>query len=93
MNKNQLIKVIANDFNLSIHEVKNNINIIIDTITNSIKSGEGCEIRGFGSFSRKYKKSRVGINPKTREKTIVEEKFTSFFKTSKELKKIVDNKR
>ena len=60
---------------------------IIDEIKKSVISGEGVEIRGFGSFFRRYRKNRVGINPKTSEKTQVEAKYVPFFKLGKKIKK------
>ncbi len=64
--------------------------VIFDELSKAIISGEGVEIRGFGGFSRKHRKSRVGINPKTSEKTEVAEKYVPFFKPGKLLREAVN---
>ena len=45
------------------------------------------EIRGFGGFQKRHRKERIGINPKTGQKTSVKEKYVPFFKTGKNLRK------
>ncbi|HAO38033.1 MAG TPA: integration host factor subunit beta, partial [Gammaproteobacteria bacterium] len=51
----------------------------------------GVEVRGFGGFYKKHRKARLGINPKTSERTQVGEKFVPFFKPGKSLREAVDN--
>ena len=55
-----------------------------------ITSGKGVEVRGFGVFYKRHRKGRIGINPKTGEKTEVSEKFVPFFKPGKLLKEAVN---
>ena len=64
--------------------------MIIEALTKGIASGEGAEIRGFGGFYKKHRKARLGINPKTSERTQVGEKFVPFFKPGKSLREVVD---
>ena len=59
-------------------------------LTSSIVSGEGVEVRGFGGLYKRYRKGRIGINPKTGEQTEVAEKFVPFFKPGKFLKEAVN---
>jgi len=47
-------------------------------------------VRGFGGFYKRHRKGRIGINPKTGEKTEVAEKFVPFFKPGKFLKEAVN---
>ena len=48
------------------------------------------KIPKFGTFTLRYKPSRVGRNPKTLEKKIISERNVILFKPSKELKKIMN---
>ncbi len=48
------------------------------------------KISNFGTFIIKYKKSRLGRNPKTLEKSIISERNVILFKPSKELKKYIN---
>ena len=86
MKKTELIARISDQNQLSKAEAKLAVEVIIDNLTQSIASGEGVEIRGFGGFYRKYRPPRIGINPKTSEKTQVGEKYVPFFKPGKLLK-------
>lgn len=90
MKKTDLIENIFNKSDLSKEDSKTLVNTIIGEIKKAVISGEGVEIRGFGSFSRRYRKARIGINPKTSERTHVEAKYMPFFKAGKNLKKIIN---
>tara|TARA_B100002052_G_scaffold168419_1_gene153347 strand:- start:270 stop:557 length:288 start_codon:yes stop_codon:yes gene_type:complete len=48
------------------------------------------KISNFGTFILRYKKSRLGRNPKTLEKSIISERNVILFKPSKELKKYIN---
>ena len=66
------------------------VNTIFDSMTEALASGNRIEIRGFGSFHLRERKSRVGRNPKSGDRVQVEEKKVPFFKAGKHLKKMVD---
>ena len=48
------------------------------------------KIPKFGTFQLRYKKSRVGRNPKTLEKKIIAERNVILFKPSKNLRKYIN---
>jgi len=91
LKKADLILNLSEQSTLPKATVKTCVNSILSTLTDGIVEGERIEVRGFGSFYRKYKKAHLGINPKTSEKTQVEEKYTPFFKPGKLLKEVVNN--
>lgn len=91
MNKIQLITDLSENSTLSKMEATECVDIIIAMLKHGIVSGEGVEVRGFGSFHRKHRKARLGINPKTEERIQIDEKFVPFFKPGKALKKAVNN--
>ena len=70
--------------------------VIVDTLFESVigalKEGDKIEIRGFGSFRTRQRKSRIGRNPKTGERVDVPAKRVPFFKPSKELRDTVNIK-
>jgi len=68
------------------------VNTIFDRMTEALVEGDRIEIRGFGSFHLRERKSRTGRNPKTSEKVEVPSKKVPFFKAGKSLKKLVDYK-
>ena len=48
------------------------------------------KIAKFGTFELRFKKSRLGRNPKTLEKKIITERYVVLFKPSNELKKYIN---
>ena len=89
MKKTDLIEVVSKQSRNSRVDAKKLIEIILDEISLAITSGKGVEVRGFGVFYKRHRKGRIGINPKTGEKTEVSEKFVPFFKPGKLLKEAV----
>ena len=90
MKKTDLVELISNNSKISRVEAKHLIEIILDEISSAITLGEGVEVRGFGVFYKRHRKARIGINPKTGEKTEISEKFVPFFKPGKLLKEAVN---
>ena len=90
MKKTDLVEEISKQSKISRVDAKHLIEIILDEISSAITSGKGVEVRGFGAFYRRHRKGRIGINPKTGEKTEVSEKFVPFFKPGKLLKEAVN---
>ena len=80
MKKKDLIDVISKKSQISRSESKLCVEVIVEELTLAIVSGEGVEVRGFGGFYKRHRKGRMGINPKTGEKTEVAAKFVPFFK-------------
>ena len=62
-----------------------------DIILKNLIKTKKVKISKFGTFSLKRKKSRVGLNPKTKEKALISERNVVTFKASKEFKKYVNN--
>ena len=90
MKKTDLIFNLSKNSGLSATEAKASVKVILEALTQGIVSGEGVEIRGFGGFYKKHRKARLGINPKTSERTQVGEKFVPFFKPGKSLREVVN---
>jgi integration host factor subunit beta len=61
------------------------VELIFDVMVRAIRSGEKVEIRRFGSFRTRQRRSRVGRNPKTGAKVNVPAKKIPYFKPSREL--------
>ena len=90
MKKKDLIDVISKKSQISRSELKLCVEVIVEELTLAIVSGEGVEVRGFGGFYKRHRKGRMGINPKTGDKTEVAAKFVPFFKPGKFLKEAVN---
>ena len=90
MNKSELIDVIVEKAGMPRKRAEQVINLLFDSMTESLAKGERIEIRGFGSFVSKSYKARMGRNPRTGESIPVPAKRLPFFKVGKELKERVD---
>ena len=90
MKKTDLIEAISKQSKITRSESKLCIELILVELTSAIASGEGVEVRGFGGFYKRHRKGRIGINPKTGEKTEITEKFVSFYKPGKFLKEAIN---
>ncbi len=71
--------------NLTKQEISQAINIILDSIIESVALDDKVEIRGFGTFSKKLIRPRKFINPKTKKVSYLGETATMHFKPSKVL--------
>jgi|TARA_B100001939_G_scaffold271199_1_gene238930 integration host factor subunit beta len=71
------------------NQIKLSIDLLIDQIIEAVAMDEKVEIRGFGTFSKKYIKPRKFINPKTKKVSYLGETETIHFKPSKKLTKIL----
>ncbi|MBQ7349042.1 MAG: HU family DNA-binding protein [Clostridia bacterium] len=86
MNKNELVRAIANNAGITLKDSAAYLDSFIDTITAELKKGEKIQISGFGSFELKSKGAREGINPKTGEKIKIAASKTPAFKFGKAYK-------
>ena len=87
MIKSELVQKIASrNPHLYQRDVENIVNAILNEVAEALTRGDRVELRGFGAFSTKQRKSRVGRNPRTGAHVEVEEKRVPFFKTGKEMR-------
>ena len=90
INKKELIEIIANEQDqLPYKDIELSVKTIIESMIDSLKKGKRIEIRGFGSFSLRYSKSRIGRNPKSGESVNIDERYVPHFKPGKDLKERV----
>lgn len=90
MTKADLIDEVSRAVELSRKDSEVIVETVFDSIVKSLRSGDKIEIRGFGSFRTRERKSRVGRNPKTGARVEVPAKKIPYFKPSKELKDVVN---
>jgi integration host factor subunit beta len=90
MTKAELVDEVARVVQLTKKQAETIVNIVFDSIVDSLRSGQKIELRGFGSFRLRSRKSRTGRNPKTGEKVEVPSKKIPYFKPGKELKELIN---
>ena len=62
------------------------------TLVDNLKFNQKLKILKFGTFSIRHKKSRIGRNPRTKEKKNISDRNVVLFKASKEFKDLVNSK-
>lgn len=86
MNKNELVRAIANNAGLTLKDAGVALDGVIAAITDGLKKGDKIQISGFGTFEIKSKPAREGINPKTGAKIKIAASKIPAFKFGKAYK-------
>ena len=85
-NRSDIEKELLSQFpDLTKKQIKLAIDSIIESIVDAVAFDEKVELRGFGTFSKKYIRPRKFVNPKTKEVSYLGETATMHFKPSKSL--------
>lgn len=86
MTKRDIVLKISERTGIKQIHVKEVVQQVFNSIFESLKEGKTIEIRNFGVFKVKRRKSRIGRNPKTGEVVPVPERNTVVFKPGLEMK-------
>jgi len=91
LTKKDIINAIYMQIGFSKKISENLFDDIFDSIAESLIEHKVLKISKFGTFILKNKKSRPGINFKTKEKKIISERNVILFKPSKEFKNFINS--
>ena len=92
MTKSELIARLAEQNPSLYHrDLEQLVNTVFETITKALEAGDRVELRGFGAFSVRERKARIGRNPRTGEPVNVEAKRMPFFKMGKGMRERLNN--
>ena len=89
MTKAQIVEEIVQKTGLTKKDVAEAVDQFLSAISRALAEGKHLEIRGFGTFKVKARKSRMARNPRTGDPVPVPERMVPVFKVSKELKDMV----
>ena len=90
LTKKEIVNSIYMQLGFSKKICENLIEDFLETILMQLIINNKVKIPKFGTFILRYKKKRIGRNPKTLEKKIISERNVILFKPSKELKKYIN---
>jgi len=93
MIKSELVTRLAQEMHLSAQDAKVVVDTIFDEIVKTLSEGGRVELRNFGIFSMRTRKSRMGRNPKTGEQVFVSEKKIPYFKPGKAVVNALNGKK
>tara|TARA_B100001248_G_C27336314_1_gene434008 strand:- start:911 stop:1204 length:294 start_codon:yes stop_codon:yes gene_type:complete len=83
-NRSDIEKSLEDEFpSLTKLQISDAIDEILNSIIEAVALDERVEIRGFGTFSKKYIRPRKFSNPKTKKVSYLGETATMHFKPSK----------
>ena len=91
MTKRELVILVADRLGFTQNEVAAVVQILLDTIIESLAQGDRVEIRNFGVFEVKTREARVGRNPRTGQEVAIADKRVVTFKPGKALKEWVQS--
>jgi len=86
MNKQELVRAIANNAGITLKDAAVALDSFVTAVTEGLKKGEKIQISGFGTFEIKDKPAREGINPRTGEKIKIAASKIPAFKFGKAYK-------
>ena len=92
LTKKDLVNMVYMQIGFSKSISENLINEFFSLIIENLVEEKKLKISNFGTFSIRKKKSRVGRNPKTKEKKIISNRNVVLFKPSKEFKTFINLK-
>ena len=90
MTKADLVEEVVRVSDLSKKQAEAIVNTVFVAIVEAHKHDDKIELRGFGSFRVRKRRSRQGRNPKTGDRVDVPAKRIPYFKPGKELKDLIN---
>lgn len=91
MTKADLVECIYENIGISKTESAEIVESIFNILKETLETGEKIKISGFGTFTVKQKKSRMGRNPQTGGGITISARRVLTFKPSKILKKTLNS--
>ncbi len=91
MTKAEIIEKIYTKIGFSKKESAEIVELVFDTIKDTLKVGEKIKISGFGNFVVRQKHSRIGRNPQTGESIEIIARRVLTFRPSQVLKSLLNN--
>ena len=90
MTKAELVEDVARAAELTKKDAERLVEIVFESIIETLNQGEKIELRGFGSFRVRERGARRGRNPKTGAPVDIPAKRVPYFKPGKELKELIN---
>lgn len=92
LTRSDLVDAITDEFQVTKYNASEIVEDILEEIESALVAGENVKIAGFGTFTVRQKKERMGRNPKTLEEAVITSRKSLSFRASPLLKKAVNEK-
>ena len=93
MTKAEFIATLSKDTKFSKKDTEGFLEAFLSNITKVLKKKDTLSFKGFGSFSAAKRSTRIGINPRTKEKIKIPASIVPKFTASKILKEAMNGKK
>ena len=90
MTKAELVEDVARAAELTKKDAERLVEIVFESIIETLNLGEKIELRGCGSFRVRERGARRGRNPKTGDPVDIPAKRVPYFKPGKEMKELIN---
>lgn len=90
MTKADIVNVVFEKVGLPRNEAQNIVEVVFDSIKQTLIAGESIKVSGFGTFNVRKKNARIGRNPKTKQEVEITPRRVITFKASDQLKEVVE---
>lgn len=71
MTKADIVKQVFENVGLPKNEAQEIVEVIFNTLKQTLVAGESVKLSGFGTFTSKKKTARIGRNPKTKAEVMI----------------------
>jgi len=92
LTKKNLVNLIYMQIGFSKQISENLLDEFFSLLLSNLEKEKTVKLSKFGTFSIREKKSRIGRNPKTKEKKEISKRTVVLFKPSKEFKDFINSK-
>ena len=91
LTKKDLVNLVYMQIGFSKQVSEHLIDEFFSLIISNLQKEKKIKLSNFGTFSVRQKKTRIGRNPKTKEKKAISERNVVLFKPSKEFKEFIND--
>ena len=89
MTKQDFVDAVADRAGMSKRDAAEAVDAVLDTITDTLKRGDAVTFTGFGKFSTSDRAARMGVNPRTKERVMIQATRVPKFSAGSALKSAV----
>ena len=89
MTKQEFIQKVAQRSGLSSRDAGKAVDAFLESVSDTLKSGDSINFTGFGKFSASARAARQGVNPRTKERVHIPATTVPKFSAGSQLKAAV----
>lgn len=89
MNRKELVIAISDEAGISIKDADSALAAVMGAISGALEAGDDVGITGFGTFLRRERSARAGVNPQTGSAIEIPATLVPVFRAGKTLKEAV----